>query len=81
MIDFAGSGVVHMLGGFIGLAIAKLVGPRQGRFVAGGATETSPTGTHKLKNVTGVTQLNEKHFQAKDPTMMTLGCMLLWFGW
>ena len=32
MIDFAGSGVVHMVGGFSGLMGAIVVGPRKGRF-------------------------------------------------
>lgn len=80
-IDFAGSGVVHMFGGSIGLALAKLVGVRPGRFFAGGETAEAPTENKMLTNVTGVTTLNERDFQPKDPTTMTLGCMLLWFGW
>ena len=36
MIDFAGCGVVHMTGGFAGLAGALVVGPRLGRFDASG---------------------------------------------
>lgn len=35
MVDFAGSGVVHAMGGFIGLAGAIVVGPRLGKFVQG----------------------------------------------
>jgi len=35
MIDFAGSGIVHMVGGFSGLMGAIVTGPRRGRFVDG----------------------------------------------
>ncbi len=34
-VDFAGSGVVHAMGGFIGLAGAIVVGPRIGKFING----------------------------------------------
>ncbi|GFR51936.1 hypothetical protein Agub_g14457 [Astrephomene gubernaculifera] len=36
MIDFAGSGVVHMTGGLAGLAGCIMVGPRMGRFDSNG---------------------------------------------
>ncbi|MCX5737918.1 MAG: ammonium transporter [Proteobacteria bacterium] len=35
VVDFAGSGVVHAMGGFIGLAGAIVVGPRIGKFIGG----------------------------------------------
>ncbi|KAG2488753.1 hypothetical protein HYH03_012751 [Edaphochlamys debaryana] len=41
-IDFAGSGVVHMLGGMAGLAGAILLGPRMGRFDADGKPADLP---------------------------------------
>ncbi|MBW2630270.1 MAG: ammonium transporter [Deltaproteobacteria bacterium] len=34
-IDFAGSGVVHAIGGFVGLAGAMVLGPRFGKYVDG----------------------------------------------
>jgi Amt family ammonium transporter len=42
MIDFAGSGVVHMVGGFSGLMGAIAVGPRMGRFEPGGDEKYKP---------------------------------------
>ncbi len=40
--DFAGSGVVHMVGGFVGLVGAKMVGPRNGKFNADGTVNEMP---------------------------------------
>lgn len=37
MKDFAGSAVIHALGGFAALAMAKLLGPRKGRFNSDGS--------------------------------------------
>lgn len=36
-IDFAGSGVVHAIGGCVGLAAIVIIGPRRGRFEGAGA--------------------------------------------
>eukprot|EP00798_Chlamydomonas_sp_ICE-L_P027924 gene27924-2530_t len=42
MIDYAGSGVVHMVGGFAGLCGCILVGPRMGRFDSNGKPVDMP---------------------------------------
>ncbi len=41
-VDFAGSGVVHMIGGAIGLAGAIVLGPRIGKFNKDGSANTIP---------------------------------------
>ncbi len=41
-VDFAGSGVVHALGGMLALVGAKIVGPRMGKFNADGTANVIP---------------------------------------
>ncbi len=41
-VDFAGSGVVHGIGGFLGLAGAAVIGPRRGKYNADGTANTFP---------------------------------------
>jgi Amt family ammonium transporter len=65
MIDFAGSGVVHMTGGATALVAAIVLGPRRGRFYDedGNVLET-PTA-----------------FPAHSVALQILGTFILWFGW
>ena len=42
VVDFAGSGVVHMIGGAVGLAGALVLGPRIGRFSKDGSANVIP---------------------------------------
>ncbi len=41
-VDFAGSGVVHGVGGFLALAGAAVIGPRRGKYNADGTANTIP---------------------------------------
>lgn len=65
VIDFAGSGVVHMTGGATALVAAIILGPRRGRFYDedGNALETP------------------KEFPAHSVALQVLGTFILWFGW
>jgi Amt family ammonium transporter len=65
VVDFAGSGVVHMTGGATALVAAIVLGPRKGRFYDddGNPLET-PT-----------------EFPAHNVALQVLGTFLLWFGW
>jgi len=65
MIDFAGSGVVHMTGGFAGLCGAIVVGPRLGRFDPETGEELQLQGQSP----------------ASHALLSALGTLILWFGW
>jgi len=49
IIDFAGCGVVHMVGGFTGLVGAIVVGPRSGRFAFDGTVNELYSGNKTLQ--------------------------------
>ncbi|QAY68263.1 ammonium transporter [Paenibacillus protaetiae] len=51
MIDFAGSAVIHALGGFSALAAAKFIGPRIGKFSKDGRPNIVPPSNLPLASV------------------------------
>jgi len=65
MIDFAGSGVVHMCGGTIALVAAIILGPRKGRFY-------DEDGNPLPKPVS---------FAPHSVSLQVLGTFILWVGW
>merc|ERR1719461_1865979 len=65
MIDFAGSGVVHMTGGCTALCAAVILGPRMGRFY----------------DAEGNALAEPKSFPPHSVALQVLGTFLLWFGW
>lgn len=65
MIDFAGSGVVHMTGGMCALIGAVVLGPRIGRFY----------------DENGNVYDEPKTFAPHSVTLQVLGTFILWFGW
>ena len=65
MIDFAGSGVVHMTGGATALVAAIILGPRLGRFT----------------DDDGNALPEPHYFPPHSVSLQVLGTFILWFGW
>ena len=65
MIDFAGSTVVHSVGGWAGLMGAIVLGPRIGKYVSNG------NGKGKVS----------KAIPGHNIPLAALGVFILWFGW
>jgi Amt family ammonium transporter len=65
VVDFAGSGVVHMTGGMTALIAAIILGPRKGRFY----------------DEDGNPLEEPKAFQPHSVALQILGTFILWFGW
>ena len=64
-VDFAGSTVVHSVGGYVGLAGIIILGARKGRFV-----QDPATGKTKAREIQGC-----------NIPMTVAGVFILWFGW
>ncbi len=69
-LDFAGSTVVHSVGGTAGLLGTILLGPRKGWQ----GYEPNQTGKNRFT-------AQPKQFTAYNLTFSTLGCLILWLGW
>ena len=69
-LDFAGSTVVHSVGGMAGLVGAMLIGPRRGWQ---GFNPDAATGNRFMSE--------PKRFDYHNLSLSTLGCLILWLGW
>ena len=69
-LDFAGSTVVHSVGGMAGLVGAMLIGPRRGWQ---GYNPDEVRGNRFCANT--------QHFGYYNLSLSTLGCLILWLGW
>lgn len=69
--DFAGSGVVHMLGGVAGLAATIVIGARIGRF-----PDKNDKKDHEQDKF-----VYKSEFMSSSPPFMCLGTLILWFAW
>lgn len=65
MVDFAGSGVVHMTGGATALVAAVILGARKGRF----------------RDMDGNPLSEPESFPPHSVGLQMLGTFILWFGW
>jgi Amt family ammonium transporter len=73
-MDFAGSTVVHSVGGWAGLAGAFVLGPRIGKYVK---TRVKDSGSGSVT----VYKDEIKEFPGHNIPLAALGVFLLWFGW
>ncbi len=71
VIDFAGSGVVHMTGGFSSLFAAAIVGPRVGRFDRGS----------RKGRIFNLGQGAPCPMPGHSTVLQALGTFILWMGW
>lgn len=65
VVDFAGGGVVHLVGGCTALFATMILGPRRGRF--------HDDEGRKLDKPNA--------FKGHSISLQMLGCFILWFGW
>lgn len=65
VIDFAGSGVVHITGGTTALMATKILKPRKGRF-------------HDIR---GRKLDVPTHFPGHSAALQVIGTFILWFAW
>ena len=75
--DFAGSAVVHMVGGIAALTGAVIIGPRQGKF---GFKLIEPD-IRKAASRKTSGENSAEAFAPHNLSLATLGCFILWLGW
>jgi Amt family ammonium transporter len=78
VLDFAGSGVVHMVGGFSSLVAAKIVGYRN-QYVSDEEQSQKGMKPRFAYAEDGTFIVNE--LPSSNPVIATLGVFVLWFGW
>lgn len=75
--DFAGSGVIHAVGGFTGLIAAIFVGPRTGRFKTGFLNSCLKHDHQLLEGEEPVTRSMDGH----SIPFQVMGTIILFVGW
>lgn len=83
--DFAGSTVIHVVGGCAGLVGTLLLGPRLGKYKEVSQTEFDllppRTKTFTWSPMAGAPQQQIQPMPAQNMGFATLGCFILWLGW
>lgn len=77
--DLAGSSVVHVVGGFAGLAGAIVLGPRLGRYK--GDPRLIELRRSSMGKIPGLSRYDQGIHKPHSFTSATLGTFLLWVAW
>lgn len=78
-IDFAGSTVVHSVGGWCALAGVIVLGPRMGRF--GKVNTEKSQDSNADTTETNPNKIAQRYIPGHNLTLVALGGFILWMGW
>lgn len=81
VIDFAGGGAVHVLGGVASLCGAAIIGPRKGRFDPTLDTGDPGAATSGVARISCCKRRTPQPMPGHSSVLIIMGTFMLWVGW